>query len=143
MNSVKKAILRKVSELSGVSMPDICGESRKRPVSRVRQFVSYCLMEVAGLSSTAAAHYLDCHHTSVLHGRKCVMEAMLRGDANYLRWLPIVEEAARKASVEVANSRVDQVEQITKRISEVESTLLSLYRRRELLIDFTRLTEAA
>lgn len=74
------AIVQDVSNKTGVSVKDLCGHSRKRPIARARQLAMWQLRR-QGIPLTAIGAILGGRdHTTVIHGIKTINRLMEKQD---------------------------------------------------------------
>ena len=72
MFSIEK-IVRKVSEISGVSEQDIVGKSRKMEIAEARQISIYLCREILGTPLVSIGmHFGGRDHSTVLHACKVI-----------------------------------------------------------------------
>jgi len=67
-----KHLAAATAEFYSMSLSDLLGKSRTRNCAHPRHVMSHVAVRNFGYSLTRVAQYLDCDHTSVLHGVKAV-----------------------------------------------------------------------
>lgn len=67
-----KHLVAATAEFYNVPVPELMSKSRRRPVTHTRQVISHVAVRCFGYSLTQVGRYLDCDHTSVLHGVRAV-----------------------------------------------------------------------
>jgi chromosomal replication initiation ATPase DnaA len=71
-------VLARICAATGVSLTELRGEGRSRPVALARQFAMWMLVRKRGLSLNEAKLHFNRDHTTILHGVRAI-DAIMDG----------------------------------------------------------------
>lgn len=85
-------IIFKISQITGVTMQEIMGKSRKPHLIIARFACYWALCEVNKLSLSEAARYFRVHHSSIIHGKRTFED---RAEFKYNPEYQLIEQIAK------------------------------------------------
>jgi len=84
-------VIFKISQITGVTMQEIMGKSRKPHIIVARFACYWALIEVNKLSLSDAGRYFKVHHSSIIHGKRTFED---RAEFKYNPEYQLIEQIA-------------------------------------------------